>query len=204
MSCGGCAVPSCSGSPCLGNPRLVEPGEPGDTSGARPLANPSCSLVESLGVVADSLRQIFTDVGLRPYRVHSVVYRWSGGEVGRGTATVVSDREFLPTPKLNDTAGIAGELRSSGLVERGTVRLEQISPRYTEDEVRLLLHDYPLPRGDQGFIEVRVDARDGSTERRRFIVRGVPYRDAQRFEWRAALLRQDADRARSGAPPGPR
>lgn len=186
-----------------GNPRLTLPGEPGDPAGDRPLANPSASLVDSLGVVVDNLRQLYTDFGLRPYRVHSVVYRWTGGEVGRGVAEVVSDRELLPTPNLRETSGVAGELRSAGLVERGSVRLEEISPRYTEDEVRVLFHSYPLPPGCQGFVEVRVDARDGSTQRRRFIVRGIPYRDAGGFEWRATLLRQDEDRERNGAPPPP-
>lgn len=187
------------------NPRSPDvPGEPGDRAHTHPLARPSCSLVESLGDTVDSIRQLYTDFGLRPYRVHSVVYRWTGGSVGRGVPEVISDREILPTPYLRETSGVAGELRTAGLVERGIVRLEQISPRYTEDEVRGLFHVTPLPGDQQGFIEVRIDARDGSTERRRFIVRGIPYRDAGGFQWRAGLLRQDEDRTRSGAPPGPR
>lgn len=200
-SCGGSGTPS--GCSSCGS-RLFLPGQPGDDSGARPLADPCLSLVESLGETVDSLRQLYTDFGLRPYRVHSVVYEWSGGDVGRGLPRVISDEELLPTPRVVDTSGVAGELRSAGLVERGSVRLEQISPRYTEDQVRVLFFALPLPPGRQGFIEVRIDARDGSTERRRFIVRGIPFRDADGFQWRATLLRQDEDRTRSGLPAGPR
>lgn len=163
-----------------------------------PVCDPGGSLVESLGKTVDDLRQIATDLGLRPYRVFSVLVRWTGGGVGRGEAVVVREQEFLPTPKLVDMAPVRGEVRTGGLVERGTVRLRQISPRYTEDEVRTLTHVGPLGPGEQGWVEVRVDDRDGSTRRRRFVVVGVPFRDAGAFEWRADLLRQDVDRDRAG------
>lgn len=201
MSCGCGGAGTCA--ECLGNPRLFLPGQPGDTSGARPACDPPRSLAEQLGPTVDSLRQLYTDVGLRPYRVVSVVYGWSGGDVGRGTATVISERELLPTPLVKETSAVLGEQRSGGLVERGSTRLEQVSPRYTEDEVKQLFHCLPLKQGQQGFIEVRVDARDGLTERRRFIVRGMPYRDAGAFQWKVSLLRQDEDRSRLGLPASP-
>lgn len=204
MSCGACGgAGTTSGCVSCGS-RLFLPGQPGDGSGAHPDPDPCVSLVESLGETVDSLRQLYTDFGLRPYRVFSVVYEWSGGDVGRGLPRVISEQEMLPTPRVIETSGVSGELRSAGLVERGTVRLEQVSPRYTEDQVRLLFFQYPLPPGKQGFIEMRIDSRDGSTERRRFIVRGIPFRDAQGFQWRVTLLRQDEDRTRSGLPAGPR
>lgn len=184
--------------------RVFLPGQPGDRSGAGPLSDPCFSLVESLGETVDSLRQLYTDFGLRPYRLFSVVYEWSGGDVGRGTPRVISDEELLPTPKVRETSGVAGEVRSGGLVERGSIRLEQVSPRYTEDQIRVLFHQLPLGPSRQGFLEMRVDRRDGCTERRRFIVRGIPFRHAEGSEWRVTLLRQDEDRLRNGTPPGPR
>lgn len=204
MTCASCSVPACTGSPCLGtpatngNPRLVLPGAPG--SGVGPLPRPSASLVEVFGPTVDLLRQLYTDFGLRPYRIFSVVVRWSGLEPGRGTPRVISELELLPTPRLIDTSGVQGVVRSGGLVERGSVRLDQISPRYTEDQVRALFFLEPLPATDQGWIEARIDARDGVTERRRFIVSGIPFRDADGFQWRANLLRQDEDRSRAGVP----
>ena len=180
------------------NPR---PLTPTDDNREHPNPAPAQSLTESLGGVVDDLRQLYTDFGLRPYRVFSVVYRWTGGVVGRGRALVISEQEFLPTPQLKETSGVRSETRTGGLVERGDVRLEEVSPRYTEDQIRVLFHSLPLPPGDQGFLEVRVDARDGATERRRFVVTGMPYRKADGFEWRANLLRQDMQRDRDGLPP---
>ena len=180
----------------MSNPR---PQQPGDDPALHPNHAPQRSLVESLGDVADDLRQLYTDVGLRPYRMLSVVYRWTGGEVGRGEPIVVSQEDFLPTP--NVTPAVRGSLREGGLVERGDVRVTQISPRYTEAQVRGLFHCNPLPAGMEGFIEIVMDARDGDdSPRRRFTVIGVPVREADRFHWTATLTRQDASRLPDGQP----
>jgi NAD(P)H-flavin reductase len=53
----------------------------------------------------------------------------------------------------------------------------------------------------QGFVEVRVDERDGITQRRRFTVASPPARDAGRFEWTVEIEKQDEDRSRAGAVP---
>lgn len=186
----------------MSSPRNPRPIQPNDDPREHPNPAPERSLAEQLGGVVDDLRQLYTDVGLRPYRVHSIVLRWTGGAVGRGEAEVASEEELLPTPLLVNTDGLRVELRSGGSVERGDAQLRQISPRYTEDQVRQLFHcGMPMQPGYQGFIEVRVDARDGSTERRRYIITGVPYRSGDAFEWRARLLRQDSNRSRNGAPP---
>lgn len=179
-----------------GNPRA---NQPNDDPRLHPNPAPDRSLVETLGGVADDLRQLYTDFGLRPYRMFSVVYRWTGGEVGRGEPLVISTEEFLPTPNVSPR-GVRGALREAGLVERGDVTVTQISPRYTEDQVRTLFHCLPLPPGLEGFIEVTVDSRDGESPRRRFTVIGVPARDADRFEWVATMTRQDASRLRDGQP----
>lgn len=179
----------------MSNPRLMQPGR---DPALHPNRAPGRSLVESLGGVVDSLRQLATDFGLRPYRIFSVVVKWTGGSSGRGDAVVVSERELLPTPKLVDTASLEGEATPGGYLNRGSVRLVQVSPRYTEDDARALFHVQPLPTDMDGFIEMRIDARDGSTERRRFTVKSVPFRNAGRFEWVVPLTSQQGDRSRSG------
>jgi len=192
---GGGTGPTCDR---CGNPRAQTSNSPGAPQHAA--CAPSRTLVEELGSVVDDLRQLNTDFGLRPYRVFSVRVRWTGGEVGRGECRTESVTEFLPTPRL-DEPGVQGAPRSAGLPERGQARLRELSPRYTEDQIRgLLCCSLSLPPGVEGWVEVMMDARDGLAQRRRFVVSGMPYRDAGRFEWRATLIRQDQDRARGGEP----
>lgn len=178
------------------NPRIDQPNTDMEL---HPNSAPSASLVESFGALVDDLRQLYTDVGLRPYRMFSVTYRWLGGEIGRGEPVVVDETEFLPTPKIS-MMGLRGDPKSAGLAERGDIRVTEISPRYTEDQIFSLFHCSPLPKGYQGFIEVTMDARDGSSPRRRFSVFGVPSREADKFQWSTQLVRQDASRTRSGEP----
>ena len=180
-----------------GNPRPVKPGTDPALQGVD-CGRPG-GLVESLGGTADSMRQLLTDAGLRPYRVFSVVVRWSGGAPGRGDVQVVSEQELLPRPLVVDMGGVRGASTAAGKEERGGVMLRQVSPRYTEDDLRALFHQQPLPQGHEGFLEVRMDGRDGVAERRRFVVRDVPHRDAGKFEWRVKLAKQSADRTRAGA-----
>ena len=157
------------------------------------------SLASELAGIVDDARQIVTDLGLSPYRAFIVQVRWSGGAVGRGTASVVSQLELLPTPQLYETSGVRGEQRSGGEVERGTLELRRISARYTEDQLHGLFccGDHAPPKSDQVFVEVRVAAGT----RRRFTVTGMPYLHARGFEWRVRLLRQDEDRDRAGSVP---
>lgn len=180
-----------------GNPR---PQTPNTDPGLAVQPGGSGSLVESLGEVADDLRQLYTDVGLRPYRVFSVVIRWTGGEVGRGDPVVESETEFLPRPVVVNMNGVRKESTPAGLNEKGSVRLRQVSPRYTEDDIRSLCHMTPLSSDRSGFIEIRMDDRDGSAQRRRFSVKGTPHRDAAKFQWTVELAKQDSDRSRTGKP----
>jgi hypothetical protein len=184
----------------MSNPRPITPNvDP--TLGPNPA--PGRSVAEDMGEVVDELRQLHTDLGMRPYRVFSVVLRWSGGEPGRGTAEVVSEREFLPTP-LADLRPLTRVVTSGGVVERGGSRLSELSPRYTEDDIKALFFVQPLPKGHQGFIEITVDARDGQSPRRRFTVKSPPIRDASGWEWTVRLESEDEARTRAGEVQGPR
>ncbi len=173
------------------NPRM--PGGPGHL-----VMRPGCTIVEMMGSQLDMARQMVADVGLRPYQVFSVVVRWSGGERHRGEPSVIWEQPFLPIPKVEDLGAINKDLRPGGRVARGDVRLTGISPRYTEDQIALLF-PRQLGPGDEAFIEIRMDARDGeNTPRQRYIVSGQPARRA--FDWTVDLTRQDEARTRSGRP----
>lgn len=156
------------------------------------------SLVEELGEVADELRQVRVDFGANPYTVHAVRIRWSGGERGRGEPTVVADVPLLPTPELRSISAWERSLDSAGSVERGDSVLIGVSPRYTEDE----LSSYLATGADaeEAFIEVRIDQRDGTTKRRRFVLAAPPERRPTKFDWRIKLRKQDGDRLRNGSP----
>ena len=182
------------------NPR---PGMPPGPPGQHPNPAPRASLVEDLGSVADDLRQLYTDFGLRPYRVFSVLQHWSGGRVGAGTVAVVREIEFLPTP-LVDVLPVKRRVTEGGFTEDGDTWLRQISPRLTEDEVQNLVAPGGLQPGDDPFIEVRMDARDGLSERRRYTVQGPPARDAGGFEWKVRLVKANPDRGRQGETSGER
>lgn len=170
-----------------------------DNGKGSPDLAPQLSLVEEQSGLVDELRQLQTDVGLRPYRVFSVIVKWDSGELYRGTQSIVGEKEFLPTP-LVDLRPMYSVVKESGVFEHGDVVLREISPSLTEDQIReLFFNGAELPPGQQGYIEVRHDARKGNTpRRRRFIVRGAPWHDAERFQWIASLSDEEHDRLPSG------
>jgi len=157
-----------------------------------------CNFIEGLGPCVDSIRQIATDLGARPYTVHSVKVTWSGGEVGRGEATVTSDQAILPTPLVRQVGSMSREQTDAGSAERGDVILTGVSPRYTEDEIEQLFGVDEQP-GVERFIEVRIDSRDGQAKRRRFVLGAPPERRPTFADWRIKLARQDSDRRRDGS-----
>jgi hypothetical protein len=132
-----------------------------------------------------------------------VVYRWSGGADGLGDLELVSELEFLPTPRV-DLTPLRSEIKSAGEVTRGSVELSEISPRYTERQIQVALIDRALEPGEVAFVEVRVDARDGSSVRRRITIADVPWRDPDRFSWRVTGYIQEQARSVSGALPSPK
>jgi hypothetical protein len=161
-----------------------------------PLSDPQASLVDSLGSVVDDLRQIATELGARPYRVFSVRIGWSGGERGRGSSRILCEEELLPTPFVKEWF-VRRELENVGSVERGVVELREISPRYTEAQI-MSLCPYPCgpdAQGNETFIELRIDSRDGTQAKpRRFVIANAPFLDAERFEWRVKLIPQEGAR----------
>jgi len=161
---------------------------------------PSRSLVESLGYVADDLRQIYTNLGARPYRINAVVVRWTGGAIGRGKQEVVSSKPVEPTPRVN-LAPLRNEMTSGGLQEKGYIRADQISPNFTEDDIIYSMYEIqPLPDGYQAVWDMFIDDRDGRTVKRRLVPKGPPERHPTRLEWSCEFLRQDENESREVFP----
>ena len=175
-----------------GNPRMQLPELPACDPGP-------CSLAERLSAIVNRARQNNAQLGLRPYRVFSIRRHWSGGEVGRGDVCEVFCRELLPRPKVEFRT--RREPTPAGFVERGVVTISEINPQLTEDEVIDLFATCPAKPGDESFVEVVMDARDGQSRRRRLIIVEPPTR--QSFAWRVTLREQDSARARDGSSPYP-
>jgi hypothetical protein len=161
------------------------------------------TLARRLVPVADSLRDLYTTFGLRPYVVNLIRTRWSGGKRGVGAELLVSDVAILPTPLLTDMSAVAEIVTPVGLDEFGEVLLQQISGAYTEDFLRG--HDKEgraSPQDEQFYYEVEFpppcEGRDG--DRRRFYMKGAPMYFADQFQWNIRLERARMDRNRAGDP----
>lgn len=162
-----------------------------------PNERPERSLVECFGEIADDLRQLATDFGARPYRVFLVTVEWDGEKPGRGKQSVISEEELLPTPNV-DLSSISYLITAAGRTDQGTVRMYEVSPRYTEDELHRMIGS-ELEDNQQTFIEVRLDAREGSEPiRHRLTFSGVPYYDAEGVQWILTLKIQYENRTKSG------
>lgn len=154
-----------------------------------------CSLAERLAKTINHVRQKQVELGVRMYRVFSIRRHWSGGTPGRGDVTDVCTRELTPRPKVDFRN--RRELTAAGWIERGVVVISEINPQLTEDEVIDLFSPRDVAAGDEQFIEVVMDARDGQAKRRRLVISEPPRRTA--FAWSVTAREQDTARERSGA-----
>lgn len=159
------------------------------------------TLFAELADVVDDARQLAVELGAEPYRVFIVVEGWTGGETGRGDLRTVSEEELLPTPHV-DYRPLQNDYQNAGTLERGTLRLTHVSPRYSEPEIRGLFRR-PLCDGQAAYVEARMDGRghDRKPVRRRFVVSGAPWLDQQKFYWIVPLTEQDDRRPASGHVP---
>lgn len=154
----------------------------------------------------DRLRDIPVRFGLRPYEVHIIRTRWTGGERGIGYEAVIYDEPILPTPLVTSLDGVQRIVNIVGLDEIGSVSLQQISGRYAEgflsgtDE-----NGNPQDPDTQFYFEIQFPTpgtiSDGAP-RRRFFPASAPSYDASRFQWSLSLQRSHVDRLNDGSPGG--
>jgi len=150
----------------------------------------------------DDLRQLFTDLGARPYRAFMVRTRWSGESRGEGVETVIQDTEIVPTPKVDPISSVNRVLLDIGMDEAGSLRVSEISPKYTEHQ---LMGFDPMGGqipGNETFsweiILMRGDREN--PHRRRFMVSGIPAYDPEALQWTVQLVRAGKDREQGGVP----
>jgi hypothetical protein len=159
------------------------------------------TIIGSLGSVVDCARDIATQLGARPYTVALVWTRWSGGSRGEGSEVVLRVEPILPTPKVADFTALQVGLESIGTLEEGSVRVSEVSTRYTEDHLLGRADDGTEIPGDQSFYwEVSYQTIDGPGPRRRFTPKSAPSFKATRLEWVIDLVRIAEDRSRDGRP----
>lgn len=155
------------------------------------------TIVERANDVVDRARQIMADAGALPHRVFVVLYKWSGGEVKKGEPRLESFLELTPPPEVLGEDGLKRRFTGGGNTLEGSIRLEGISPRYTETDLDVLTR--ALGRDEEIFIEVVHDGRDGSNpDRRAFKPIKKPMRRPLDFDWVLELQKSDDDRTRYG------
>lgn len=164
----------------------------------------SRTLARKLISTVDTLRDLNTRLGFRPYEIRMVRTKWSGGERGVGQEFVVFDEPILPTPLLMGLDGVTRIVQPVGLDEVGACQVTQISGRYAEGFLTGNDADgNPLDLDVQYYFEI-VFPTPGSVSdgapRRRFYASTAPTYDASRFEWRVNLQRSHSDRRNDGSP----
>lgn len=160
------------------------------------------TLIASLGPCVDSIRDLYTCLGARPYQVNLVWTRWSGGERGCGVEDLIALQRLLPTPKVGDLKQMRKELSPIGLDEVGELFVSELSPRFNEDLLMgmdlVISTGCPIPKDVNFYWEVFFPTATGSGPRRRYVPKSAPSLNATRFQWTISLLKASEDRTRMG------
>lgn len=152
--------------------------------------------------VADTLRNLLTCFGQRPYQVRLVWTQWSGGKRGIGVEQVVRVKRLLPTPLVESIDAITLTVQPIGLDEVGNARVREISGTYTEEFLRGLgPNGEEIPKEQNFYYEVLFPRAEPELPLlRRFSLRGTPAFQPEQFGWTVGLMRSTEDRERSGTP----
>ena len=164
----------------------------------------SNTLGRKLISTVDSVRDLATRFGLRPYEVLMVRTKWSGGYRGEGQEFVISEEPILPTPLILGLDGVTRIVQPVGLDEVGTCQLTEISGRYAEGFLTGNDSDgNPLDPDVQYYFEVVFPTPgtvDDGAPRRRFYAMNAPSYNASKFQWTVTLQRSHSDRRNDGSP----
>jgi hypothetical protein len=162
-------------------------------------AQAKATLARDFIELADDLRDLLTQFGLRSYRVSTLRIQWSGGKRGKGTPTIVEERPILPTPKITALDGLLGVIQNVGLDETGSLEVSQISGTYSEDQLRGFDSDGTGIPPDQEFLwEVEFFPTEGPSKKRRFFPKTAPNYKAGALQWTIRLEKANDDRSRNG------
>lgn len=163
------------------------------------------TLMSQMSPDIDEIRQIATDLGLRPRRVFIVHVLWTGVKVGDGNPIEISRREILPTPRIRDMSATTEVVSPFGRVEEGGIVVDRISAKYSEDDLTGKTPDLIDPamtrtgkRNGEYFWEVQ-ENRPGfpKTIPRRYIHAAAPTLMRGGSHWRIPLNKQNVDRSRN-------
>lgn len=154
----------------------------------------------------DSIRQIATKLGVRPYRVSLVWGVFAGDERGEGAEVEVKRIEILPTPRILPFR-LEHSMFPIGWVPSGILRVKLISATLTED---MLLgkwvpnhHEIAIPQPYSFHYEIVEDGRGDATPRpRKYRLSGAPYRAASSVMWEIVLERIGTDNDMPSTGPG--
>ena len=155
------------------------------------------SLADSLGPTCDRIRQIATDLGVRPYQVFLVHWRWPGKR-GLGRPVETSRIEILPTPRVQDMLNTTFAASAFGQTEGGGLFIDRISQRFSEADLLGTTPDMadPVrPQTSAGNVEFFWEVRERRntcppTKPRRYVPSGVPMLNRTGLHWRVNLTKQ--------------
>jgi len=85
------------------------------------------TLASKFGKVADNLRQLATDFGIRPYRVFLTWTKWTGVERGQGDEILIRRAEILPTPRVISIDNMNNSPMHAGVLPVGSLKVDRIS-----------------------------------------------------------------------------
>lgn len=164
------------------------------------------TLAHRLGPRVDRVRQIATNLGVRPYRVFLTWERWTGRERGEGKELLVRRTEILPTPKVEDLASVTFTPFAIGMIPVGSLRVSRISvAAFTQDLLTGKMvpkeHEEHIPEPYEFFYEVVEDGRgDDPAARQKYRLLSAPYRKAGGVHWQIVLEKVSPDMGRDGNP----
>ncbi len=147
------------------------------------------NLVDLLVPTVDSLRaSLYPSMGTRQYQVTIVVRRWSGGEVGVGTATR-TETLLSPQPMVDwaNRDYRLGPTVGCGLTDAGECTLSEVSLTLTESELLGL----PREMGKETYYRLS-DAHGQGIATTHWVPAGVPEPDRERgIGWIVKLRRYE-------------
>jgi hypothetical protein len=150
-------------------------------------------LVQGLNNCVDGARKIIDNMGLRPYEVFLIKTRWGDPNRGETEEVIASETKITPTPRVIGISAIGNQLYSVGMVEIGTVTVDQISLNYSED----ILRGTGTAENENFFWEIR--GKFPNAERRRFTVSSMPERRyTPEWGWTIGLEKADSNRETEG------